>query len=668
MFNGKFNRIFWNRLSIPVLLLSIACAEQNTSAGSSTGYMGAQYQEAHRVELEYTQHAVQVCADGPTTFGIDVSRWQSTIDWDQVATDGVKYAIIRVANGTSALDQEFIANWTNAKRVGILRGSYQYFRPAQDPIAQAQHFVNALREQGDIGELPPVIDVEETDNESPSVIRNGVRAWIDYVEAELNVRPMIYSGRYFWGPNVCGGDLNTCSSFAQYPLWHPQYGNNPVDPPQNVNGRTCPNISDTWQRWDFWQYGSQGRIAGIGNRQSNVDMNVFNGTYEDLLIFAALHGGGMWEPPPIWKGRPRGQTFPLAADDPILLCIGERMSGEIYIDNEGTTTWGDETILAPTPRDQRSTLYSPSWTSSTRITTAQQPVDPGEQGIFSFMIEPLQEGLIRQTFNLVAEGVAEGQDLWFSDSGGPNDEYLEIKVEAQICDEILEGEIQRITCDGIEGWALDRAVLNRYPRVELLVVDDGVLNQSVVIADLTSIDPQCMGEECSHYFDVPWPSHLNPEQITVDHLSMVIHGFNGQTLTLSSQHLSNECNAPPTSGSEIMPEGGLEAGSTAGLMSGEESGVMIPTAGEQAGTMNTDPRAGMDEVGMNDAGTNILAGREEVAGSDSVEIQRLRSSDDGCTQYKTQTPRWIFVLLTALVWRRRENLFRSFCIHWRSSN
>lgn len=633
-------RISFHTSCIAITLFSFACAEQMNPSGTA----GSRLKET--VVLEETESALQVCPDGPTTFGIDVSRWQSTIDWNQVVEDGVKYAVIRVSNGTSDIDQEFIANWTNSRQAGILRGAYQYFRPGQDPIEQANHMINALRAQGDIGELPPVIDVEETDDQAPSVVRAKVRAWIDHVQTELNVRPMIYSGRYFWGPSVCGGDLSVCRSFAEYPLWHPQYGSNPVDPPQNVEGRSCPNISDTWTRWDFWQYGSQGRIQGIGNGRSNVDLNVFNGTYEDLLAFATRNGGGMWTPPPVWGGRPRGQSFPLAADEPIQLCRGERMSGEIYVENNGNQSWGEEVVLAPTPRDQDSELFSPSWLSRTRVTSADNRVEPGERGVFVFEIEAQREGLINQTFNLVAEGVLEGTDLWFSDSGGPHDGYLELKAEGQVCAEDLEGSIEVLNCDGIQGYAMDSAVPNRFVRVELIISIDGDEPlRAEVIADSSSADSECQGEFCRHQFSFTWPESVNPSEIELSNLEVVAHGWEGTRLTLTTPLSEIDC------ASEMGAGEGAEAGAEAGVEAGVESGIEGGAAGatlDSAGEMMTEGGAGEEAIMEGGMETLSEAGAEE-------EMAEMRRSSDtsGCAQsHRHISFSWLFMLLIVLKIRR----------------
>ncbi|HET6611580.1 MAG TPA: hypothetical protein VFG83_06315, partial [Kofleriaceae bacterium] len=64
---------------------------------------------------EVSQQA-KVCADGPVVHGIDVSYWQTDINWNQVAQDDVHYAFIRVNHGltgdgkNSGVDVNFARN------------------------------------------------------------------------------------------------------------------------------------------------------------------------------------------------------------------------------------------------------------------------------------------------------------------------------------------------------------------------------------------------------------------------------------------------------------------------------------------------------------------------------------------------------------------------------
>ncbi len=210
-------------------------------------------------DAEQAVHAV--CGAGPTVKGIDVSKWQGTIDWARVAGDGVKFAFIRVGDGPTYVDEKFAYNWSHARSNGIKRGAYQFFRSDADPIVQADLL---LRTMGHLqaGDLPPVIDVESTDGVSNATRARKVRQWLEHVEAALGVKPLIYTGGYFWDDNVAV-DLST------YPLWHAGY-----------TGGTCPStLSRYWSHWTVWQWTSSGSVAGISGR---VDMNRFNGTMTQL--------------------------------------------------------------------------------------------------------------------------------------------------------------------------------------------------------------------------------------------------------------------------------------------------------------------------------------------------------------------------------------------------
>src|SRR5688572_24159740 len=88
--------------------------------------------------------SARVCAQGAVTKGIDVSYYQGVIDWNRVKSDGVEYAFIRVSDGEVFRDPKFTANWANARSAGVIRGAYQFFRPAQNVANQAQMMIAAV--------------------------------------------------------------------------------------------------------------------------------------------------------------------------------------------------------------------------------------------------------------------------------------------------------------------------------------------------------------------------------------------------------------------------------------------------------------------------------------------------------------------------------------------
>lgn len=201
-----------------------------------------------------------VCPGEETLHGIDVSYYQGTIDWETVANE-VDFALIRVSHSTQIFDTQFDANWANAHIAGVPAGVYQYFEPDEDPIAQADLL---LEHMGPLmpGDLPPVIDVESTAGQTGPQIAMAVQAWVEHVEAALGVRPIIYTGPYFWQDNV-GSD-----SFGDYPLWIAHYETD------------CPLTPTPWSVWDFHQYSGSGSTVGI---TGDVDQNTFNGSLDDLL-------------------------------------------------------------------------------------------------------------------------------------------------------------------------------------------------------------------------------------------------------------------------------------------------------------------------------------------------------------------------------------------------
>jgi len=198
----------------------------------------------------------------PTLFGIDVSKWQGTIDWAKVKAAGVKYAFIRVSDGITTIDGQFPANWAGAAANGIPRGVYQFFRPNRDALQQAQIVIDHLDLYG-MGELPPVIDVEANGDLAPAAVAAQVGIWMDEIESTLGVRPIIYSGSYFWDDNV------NSAAWSSYPFWIAHY-----------TSAECPRLPQDWADWTFWQYSSTGAVNGIAG---NVDTNRFAGTADELL-------------------------------------------------------------------------------------------------------------------------------------------------------------------------------------------------------------------------------------------------------------------------------------------------------------------------------------------------------------------------------------------------
>ncbi|HEY4241658.1 MAG TPA: GH25 family lysozyme [Kofleriaceae bacterium] len=224
---------------------------------------------------EETQ-AATVCAGSNTLAGIDVSYYEDSIDWSAVKAAGTSFAFVRVSDGLQFPDPTFADYYAGAQTAGLIRGAYQYFRPAEDPIAQADLLLQGIGTLGP-GDLPPVLDLEVSGGLDTAGVDAAVQMWVEHVTAAIGRPPIIYAGLYSW-PELTGGlDMTTS------PLWVAQYG------------PTCPDIPDPWTSWMFWQTGS-GHVDGIAG--SDLDIDTFDGTLADLTAFAtpAVCGDGVCSP------------------------------------------------------------------------------------------------------------------------------------------------------------------------------------------------------------------------------------------------------------------------------------------------------------------------------------------------------------------------------------
>jgi len=254
------------------------------------------------------------------------------------------------------------------------------------------------------GDLPPMLDVEATGGQSPATITAKIHTWVDKIKAATGRTPMIYTGKYFWDPNVQTTD------FASFPLVLAAY----VKP-------NCPNTPNAWNKWTMWQYNSNGSIPGI---TGNVDVDEFNGTLEDLKKLAGMDAD--------WGAKYVSQSFPLATT-PMVMKAGQSVKANMVLKNIGSKAWTTSTKLATTqPRDRASVFVGPDWLSPSRLAAVKGTVAPGAEFKFEFTFHaPDKPGTYLEYFGMVQEGVA-----WFSAPGqaGPADDVFEAQIQVIAAD------------------------------------------------------------------------------------------------------------------------------------------------------------------------------------------------------------------------------------------
>ena len=97
--------------------------------------------------------------------GIDVSRYQGSINWPQVAAGGQQFAIIRLGssnNGGLYVDPYFLQNVNGAHAAGLRVGAYYYTyaRSQSAVVDELSLFLNVL--EGLQLEYPVFVDVEDS--------------------------------------------------------------------------------------------------------------------------------------------------------------------------------------------------------------------------------------------------------------------------------------------------------------------------------------------------------------------------------------------------------------------------------------------------------------------------------------------------------------------------
>jgi GH25 family lysozyme M1 (1,4-beta-N-acetylmuramidase)/lysophospholipase L1-like esterase len=211
-------------------------------------------------------------------YGIDVSSWQKTVDWQKAKSEGVEFAIIRVGNrafnsGNIYSDKYAVENLVNAKKAGLKIGAYFYSQALNEAEAseEANWSVNFLRSNGITLDLPLCMDYEFGDNGSGRLaganlnqdqMTANVISWLSAAQSG-GFRGMLYANRSFLTNNVHHDQITN----AGYLTWIARYG--------DYTGTSSHHYYSG--NYNFWQYSSS-TIVDFASGESRVDTDVW---YDD---------------------------------------------------------------------------------------------------------------------------------------------------------------------------------------------------------------------------------------------------------------------------------------------------------------------------------------------------------------------------------------------------
>lgn len=197
-------------------------------AGAASGTAGAPVQEPGRTPEQ--------------VLGLDVSHYSGAVDWGRVRDAGYAFAYVKASEGVDAADPSFAAHWKDLAEAGLHRGAYHFYVTEDDPEEQARFFLSVVKHAP--GDLPPAVDVELLGHGTEPGLPNRFRTFLEILERETGVRPIIYTGPKFWNAHLGEG-------FSDYPLWLAEYGTSE------------PQVPAGWERWTLWQWQGEAAVPGV---------------------------------------------------------------------------------------------------------------------------------------------------------------------------------------------------------------------------------------------------------------------------------------------------------------------------------------------------------------------------------------------------------------------
>ncbi|WP_265429639.1 glycoside hydrolase family 25 protein [Chryseobacterium sp. YIM B08800] len=192
------------------------------------------------------------------TYGFDISHYQNKEDikWDSLSignkTIPLEFVVMRATMGNRNADKNFDEFWSSAKEHNLIRGAYHFYRADEDPVIQANNFLDNVKLES--GDLPPVLDIEKIPkSKSKEKLIEDLKVWCKIVEETYGEKPIIYTYYHYYKDFLRG-------EFEGYPIWLANYNDVPEPSPED--------------QWDFWQFTENGIVYGIN---SKIDLNIFNG-------------------------------------------------------------------------------------------------------------------------------------------------------------------------------------------------------------------------------------------------------------------------------------------------------------------------------------------------------------------------------------------------------
>ncbi|KAK0439363.1 glycoside hydrolase family 25 protein, partial [Armillaria borealis] len=206
--------------------------------------------------------------------GIDVSGYQTSINWNQVVANGVSFAYIKATEGTTYTSPQFSSQYIGATNAGLIRGAYHFAHPdSSTGAAQAKFFLahGGCGWSSDGITLPGALDIEYNPSGSAcyGMTASAIVSWVTDFSNTYHAATgrmlrisVIYTTTDWW--TTCAGNSKAFGSTN--PLWIARYSS------------SIGTLPAGWSYTTFWQYADSGPNPG--------DQDIFNGDAAGLSRMA----------------------------------------------------------------------------------------------------------------------------------------------------------------------------------------------------------------------------------------------------------------------------------------------------------------------------------------------------------------------------------------------
>jgi len=214
-------------------------------------------------------------------WGLDASSYQGIIDCYAPNWSSIDFVYLRGGISWGTKDARFDFNWSESRRRGKRRGAYFVLYPGEDPVKQVNFWLSIL--DGDMGELPPGLDLELHNNQTRERISYAAEKCMDLLSSAYGSPCIVYSAAWFINAYV-----GSQSWYNKYWWWLANYlyANPLTGYAEEHPGPVVLPLGVSLERTLIHQTAGKYNADGFGVQSKNIDTDRWIKGLAHLVKFA----------------------------------------------------------------------------------------------------------------------------------------------------------------------------------------------------------------------------------------------------------------------------------------------------------------------------------------------------------------------------------------------